>query len=133
MAKCPSCAHDCPTPFFLNVDAWRWLVCLHCAARLDRKNPRTFLVLPPLLICLSALGHQSHRFALLTEAVIVVAFVVAAVLIGTAQSVRPPKTETSSSDELLAEVRGLRADFQQATAFDESPAWVERGKRMGSR
>jgi hypothetical protein len=43
---------------------------------LDRKNPRTFLVLPPLLICLSALGHQSHRFALLAEGVIVVAFVV---------------------------------------------------------
>ena len=67
MAKCPICAQDCPTPFFLNTDAWRWLVCPHCAARLERKNPR-FLVaaaLWPGLIALATL--HGHRFATFVE------------------------------------------------------------------
>ena len=70
MAKCPSCAQDCPTPFFLNADAWRWLACPHCAARLERKRPR-FLVplvalwLWPGLIALTRL--HGYRFAMFVE------------------------------------------------------------------
>jgi hypothetical protein len=47
---------------------------------------------------------------------VLAALVVAAVSVGAAQSAltTPPKTVTPSSDELLTEVRGLRADLQQA-------------------
>jgi hypothetical protein len=74
MAKCPVCEHDVATPFFLNVDAWRWFACPHCAARLERKNPRSVALLP-LWIGLIALGGRGHRFALIAE-VLMVAIVV---------------------------------------------------------
>jgi hypothetical protein len=74
MAKCPVCEHDVVTPFFLNVDAWRWLACPHCAARLERKNPRSVALLP-LWIGLIALSGRVHRFAVIVE-VLMVAIVV---------------------------------------------------------
>ncbi len=76
MAKCPACEHDVDTPFFLNVDGWRWLVCPHCAARLERKNPRSLLALGPLLMVFIALGGRSHRFAVVAEVLMVGMFVV---------------------------------------------------------
>jgi len=76
MAKCPACAHDLATPFFLNADAWRWLVCPHCAARLERKNPRSAATLMPLFIVLIAVGGQGHRYALAAEALMVAIAVV---------------------------------------------------------
>ena len=75
MAKCPACEHDVATPFFLNVDAWRWLACPHCAARLERKNPRSVALLP-LWIGLIALGGRGHRFAVIAEVSMAAIFVV---------------------------------------------------------
>jgi hypothetical protein len=75
MVKCPVCEHDVAAPFFLNVDAWRWLVCPHCAARLERKNPRSVALLP-LWIGLIALGGRGHRFAVIAEVLMGAIFVV---------------------------------------------------------
>lgn len=41
MAACPACKSEVATPFFFNLDAWRWLVCPHCKARLEMKPPRS--------------------------------------------------------------------------------------------
>ncbi len=76
MAKCPVCEHDVVTPFFLNVDRWRWLACPHCAARLERKNPRSVVVLMPLWVALIALGGRGHRFATIAEVLMAAIFVV---------------------------------------------------------
>ena len=76
MAKCPACNHDVATPFFLNVDRWRWLACPHCAARLERKNPRSVIALMPLWISLIALGGRGHRFAVIAEVLMVAIFAV---------------------------------------------------------
>jgi hypothetical protein len=78
-AKCPVCAHDVATPFFLRVDAWRWLTCPHCAARLERKNPRYVAALMSFWIGLIALGGMGHRYAIvagvLMAAIVVVILV----------------------------------------------------------
>ncbi len=76
MAKCPACNHDVATPFFLNVDRWRWLACPHCAARLERKNPRSFVAAGPLLMVFIMLGGRSHRFAVIAEVLMVATFAV---------------------------------------------------------
>ena len=47
-----------PTPSFLNLSAWRNLLCPHCKARLEMKPPRSFL-LPPLMAPLFVLSR--HR------------------------------------------------------------------------
>ena len=75
MAKCPVCERDVATPFFLNVDGWRWLVCPHCSARLGRKNPRYAVALSSFSLSLLALGGRSHRFAIIAE-VLMIAIVV---------------------------------------------------------
>src|SRR5260370_31272742 len=59
MATCPACNQDVPTPFFLNMDAWRHLVCPHCKARLEMKPPRSF-VLAPLMAPLFVLARQGR-------------------------------------------------------------------------
>jgi hypothetical protein len=64
MAKCPACNHDVRTPFFLNLDAWRHLVCPHCQARLEMKPPRSF-VLGPLVAPLFVLARQGRVFEVL--------------------------------------------------------------------
>jgi hypothetical protein len=61
MATCPACNHDVATPFFLNMDAWRWLVCPHCKVRLDMKPPRSF-VLGSLVVPLLLLARRGHVF-----------------------------------------------------------------------
>ena len=61
MAECPACNHDVNTPFFLNLDAWRWLVCPHCQARLEMKPPRSF-VSAPLMAPLFVLARQGRVF-----------------------------------------------------------------------
>ncbi len=76
MAKCPVCEHDVVTPFFLNVDKWRWLTCPHCAARLERKNPRYVAALASFLLATIALGTMGHRFATIAEVLMVGIFVV---------------------------------------------------------
>ena len=76
MAKCPSCEHDVITPFFLNTDAWRWLTCPHCAARIERKNPRFVSALIGFWLGLIALGSLGHRYRIVAEALMVVIFVV---------------------------------------------------------
>ncbi len=72
MAKCPVCARDVATPFFLNADAWRWLVCPHCVARLERKNPRFAVTLMPFWIALIAVGGRGHRYAVVAEVLMAV-------------------------------------------------------------
>ena len=76
MAKCPVCEHDVATPFFLNVDKWRWLACPHCAARLERKNPRYVAALSSFFLALLALGRLGHRFAVIAEVMMVALIVV---------------------------------------------------------
>lgn len=76
MAKCPACAQEVATPFVLNADGWRWLACAHCAAKLERKNPRAVVVLVPLWIGLIALGRMGHRFAIIAETLMVAIFAV---------------------------------------------------------
>jgi len=75
-AKCPVCAQDVATPSFLNADAWRWLACPHCAARLERKNPRFVVTLMPLFIALIAVGARGHRYAVVAEVLMVAIAVV---------------------------------------------------------
>jgi len=75
MAKCPVCDHDIATPFILNADAWRWLVCPHCAARLERKKPR-LVALSGFFIALLALGRMGKRFAFVAEGLLIVMLVV---------------------------------------------------------
>ncbi|OLB19823.1 MAG: hypothetical protein AUI12_16275 [Acidobacteria bacterium 13_2_20CM_2_57_6] len=76
MAKCPACAHEVATPFVLNADAWRWLVCPHCSARLERKNPQIVVPLIGFWVALLALGRLGHRFAVVAEVLMVAIFVV---------------------------------------------------------
>jgi hypothetical protein len=76
MAKCPVCEHDVATPFFLNVDRWRWLACPHCAARLERKNPRFVAALSSFFLALLALSRLGHRYAVIAEVLMVAIFVV---------------------------------------------------------
>lgn len=61
MAACPACNHDVATPFFLNLDAWRWLVCPRCKVRLEMKAPRS-AVLAPLVGPLFVLAQRSDVF-----------------------------------------------------------------------
>jgi hypothetical protein len=64
MATCPACNHEVATPFFLNLDGWRHLVCPHCKARLELKPPRSFL-LAPLMAPLFVLARQGRVFEVL--------------------------------------------------------------------
>jgi len=59
MATCPACNHDVAAPFFIDLDAWRHLVCPHCKARLEMKPPRS-LVLAPLMAPLFVLARQGR-------------------------------------------------------------------------
>jgi hypothetical protein len=59
MAACPTCNHDVATPFFLNLDGWRHLVCPHCKARLEMKPPRSFF-LGPLIAPMFVLARQGR-------------------------------------------------------------------------
>jgi hypothetical protein len=76
MAKCPACEREVATPFVLNVDKWRWLACPHCAARLERKNPRYAVAMTSFFVALLSLGRLGHRFAIVAEALMIVIFVV---------------------------------------------------------
>ncbi len=76
MAKCPACEHEVVTPFVLDADSWRWLVCPHCAARLERKKPRLAVAMAGFFVALMALGRLGHRFAIVAEALMIVIFVV---------------------------------------------------------
>jgi hypothetical protein len=61
MATCPACNQDVATPFFLNLDGWRWLVCPHCKASLEMKSPRS-VVLGPLMAPLFVLARRGRVF-----------------------------------------------------------------------
>jgi hypothetical protein len=83
MATCPACNHEVATPFFLNVDGWRHLVCPHCKARLEMKPPRSF-VLGPLIAPLFVLARQGRVFE-----VIALVFAFATIFLLLLESVRP--------------------------------------------
>jgi hypothetical protein len=76
MAKCPACEHDIATPFVLNEDKWRWFVCPHCAARLERKKPRLVVAMSSFFLALLALGTLGPRFAIVAEVLMGVIFVI---------------------------------------------------------
>ena len=75
MAKCPACEHEVVTPFVLDADSWRWLVCPHCAARLERK-PRLVGAMTGFFVALLALSRLGHRFAIVAEGLMIMIFVV---------------------------------------------------------
>jgi hypothetical protein len=75
-ARCPVCAQDVPLPSLLNADAWRWLTCPHCAARLERKKPRYVAAFMPFFIVLTAMSGRGHRLAAFAEVLMVVILVV---------------------------------------------------------
>jgi hypothetical protein len=64
MAKCPACARDVRTPFFLNLDGWSHLACTQCNARLEMKPPRSAL-LGPLIAPLFVLARQGRVFEII--------------------------------------------------------------------
>jgi uncharacterized paraquat-inducible protein A len=76
MAKCPACDYDMATPFVVNADKWRWFVCPHCAARLERKKPRMVVAMSGFFLAVLALGTLGHRFAIVAEVLMVAIFVV---------------------------------------------------------
>src|SRR5712664_31168 len=83
MAACPVCNHDVATPFFLNLDAWRHLVCPHCKARLEMRPPRSVL-LGPLIAPLFVLARQGRIFE-----VIAFVFMFATIFLLLVESTRP--------------------------------------------
>ena len=83
MATCPTCNHDVATHFFFNLDAWRWLVCPHCKARLEMKSPRS-VVLGPLMPPLFVLARRGRVFE-----VIAFVFMFATIFLLLLESVRP--------------------------------------------
>lgn len=76
MAKCPACERDIATPFVLHEDKWRWFVCPHCAARLERKKPRLVAATSSFFLALLALGTLGHRFRIVAEVLMGVIFVI---------------------------------------------------------
>jgi hypothetical protein len=83
MATCPACNCDVATPFFLNLDAWRHLVCPHCQARLEMKPPRSY-VLGPFVLPLLVLARRGSVFE-----VIAFVFTFATIFLQLLESVRP--------------------------------------------
>jgi len=83
MAMCPACNHEVATPFFLDLDAWRWLVCPHCDVRLEMKPPRS-VVLVPLVAPLFVLARRGHVFE-----VIAFVFTFATIFLLLLESIRP--------------------------------------------
>src|SRR5260370_27904491 len=67
MAWCAACNHDVAASFFLDMDAWRHLVCPHCQARLELKPPRS-VVLGPLMAPLFVLARQGRVFEVIAFA-----------------------------------------------------------------
>jgi len=61
MATCPACDRDVATPFFLNLDAWRHLICPHCQARLEMQPPRS-AAFGPLMVPLFVLARKGRVF-----------------------------------------------------------------------
>jgi hypothetical protein len=66
------------------MDAWRWLACPHCAARLERKNPRFLVALSSFLMVIIVLTTQFHRFAILAYV-----FIVATIILMVVELMRP--------------------------------------------
>jgi hypothetical protein len=109
MAKCPVCSHDVNTPFFLNVDAWRWLACPHCAARLERKNPRFIVPLVSLYMCLLVLGQRGHRLAIVAEVLMVVTLgLMLAIFMRSQLQVRKPAPKAETTLDINSEAQNKR-------------------------
>ena len=83
MATCPTCNHDVATPFFMDLDAWRHLVCPHCKARLEMKPPRSF-VLAPLMAPLFVLARQGRVWE-----IVAFVYMFATIFLMLLESVRP--------------------------------------------
>ncbi len=88
MAKCPACEREVATPFFMNTDAWRWLACPHCAAKLERKSPRYLVALNSFMLALIALGGLGHRYRIISS-VLMVALMLVVFIVITGEVFRP--------------------------------------------
>ena len=76
MTRCPACEKEIETPFALNENKWRWFVCPNCAARLEKKKPRLVVAMSSFFLAVIALGSLGHRFAIVSEILMVVIIVV---------------------------------------------------------
>ena len=83
MAMCPACNQEVATPFFLNLDVWRHLVCPHCKSRLEMKPPR-YAVFAPLMAALFLLARRGLVFE-----VIAFGFMLATIFLLVLESARP--------------------------------------------
>ncbi len=75
-------------PFYMNTDAWRWLACPHCAAKLERKSLRSLVALSSFMLALIALGGLGHRYRIISSVLMVALMLVVFVAI-TVQLMRP--------------------------------------------
>ena len=91
MAKCLNCTRDFTTPFFMNVEAWRWLACPYCGAKLEKRNPRYLVAAGPCLLVLIALGNLGHRYRVIAE--VLLAVMLAVVLVVTVLELMRPQLQ----------------------------------------
>jgi len=75
--------HDVDTPSFLNLSAWRELICSKCKARLEMKPPRSFL-LGPLIAPLFVLARRGRLLE-----IIAFVYMFATILLVLLESLRP--------------------------------------------
>ena len=75
----------------MNVDAWRWLACPHCAAKLERRNPRYLVAASACLLVLNALGNLGHRYRVIAEGLLAV--MLAVVLVVTVLELMRPQLQ----------------------------------------
>ena len=101
MATCPACNHDVATPFFPNVDAWRWLVCLNCKARLEMKPRPVAILLFPVVLITSWLGRLGHIYSIIAEVLVVSASVTLVLLLIVRPQVRIRKRALREPDVRL--------------------------------
>lgn len=110
MVKCPVCAREMATPFFLNVDAWRWLKCPHCATRLEKKNSRYLSALAAFVLVVISLGRLlGPRYNVLMY--VLMAAIVLAMLVMLASpkvQVRKPLPEPETRLDINKEAEGKK-------------------------
>jgi carbon starvation protein CstA len=79
----------------MNTDAWRWLACPHCAARLERKNSRYLLPLVSFFLAVLPLNTLlgPRHFVLAEGLLIAVVLAILVVLLRPHLQLRKPPPE----------------------------------------
>jgi hypothetical protein len=83
MATCPVCKQGLSTPSFLDMSAWRNLVCSRCKSPLEMKPPRS-LLLGPLVAPLFVLARSGR-----TQAIIAFVYLFVTLFLVLFESLRP--------------------------------------------